>query len=164
MNQRYLDYALYNIWANDRLVNDLLEQDDQILNQELMGSYPTIRATLLHIWFAEAGWLSRLNENGWDTKKVNEFSGSNRELYIEWQKTSEDFKDFTSTAELDKEIQFEHKGEKFSIPSREIIQTVFNHGSYHRGQVVMMMRQLGVDKIAQTDYIEWVREKKRVNI
>ena len=164
MNQRYLDYALYNIWANNRLINDLLEHDEQILTKELIGSFPTIRATLLHLWFAETGWLSRLNGNAWEAKKVTEFVGTNHELFKEWQNTSEEFKDFTSKVDLEKEIQFEHKGEKFSIPSREIIQTVLNHGSYHRGQVVMMMRQLGITKITQTDYIEWVREKERGNI
>ncbi len=164
MNQRYLDYSLYNIWANNRLINNLSEQNEELLTKELVGSYPTIRQTLLHIWYAETGWLSRLVGNGWDTKKVDEFSGKNRELFREWKSTSIEFKDFTSHADLEKEIQFEHKGEEFSIPTREIIQTVFNHGSYHRGQVVMMMRQLGIGKIAQTDYIEWVREKDRGNI
>lgn len=164
MNQRYLDYALYNIWANNRLINNLLEQDNELLTKELIGSYPTIRKTLLHIWFAETGWLSRLIGNSWDARKVTEFSGTNQKLFKEWKNTSKDFKDFTSKADLEKEIQFEHKGEKFSIPTREIIQTVFNHGSYHRGQIVMMMRQLGITKISQTDYIEWVREKERGNI
>ena len=163
MNQRYLDYALYNIWANNRLINDLLDQSDELLNQELVGSFPTIRTTILHIWFAEVGWLSRLNEKGWEATKVTEFSGTNKELFKEWQNTSEEFKNFVRKSELEKEILFEHKGEQFSIPTREIIQTVFNHGSYHRGQVVMMMRQLGISKIKQTDYIEWVREKARSN-
>ncbi len=164
MNQRYLDYSLYNIWANNRLIINLSEQDEQLLTKELVGSYPTIRQTLLHIWYAETGWLSRLNGNGWDAKKVTEFSGTNRELFRAWKITSNYFKDFTSNADLEKEIQFEHKGEKFSIPTREIIQTVCNHGSYHRGQVVLMMRQLGISKISPTDYIEWVREKARGNI
>ena len=164
MNQRYLDYALYNIWANNRLIDDLLGQDDKLLSRELVGSFPTIRATILHIWFAETGWLSRLNENGWEATKITKFSGTNKELFEEWQKTSEEFKNFVSKSELEKGIQFEQKGDSFSIPTREIIQTVFNHGSYHRGQVVMMMRQLGITKISQTDYIEWVREKQRGNI
>jgi len=164
MNQRYLDYALYNIWANNRSINNLREHADRVMTQKLIGSYPTIRATILHIWFAETGWLCRLEGNDWDAKKVTEFSGTNQELFKAWGKTSEDFKDFTSKAELEKEIVFEHKGDKFSIPTREIIQTVFNHGSYHRGQIVMMMRQLGINKIAQTDYIEWVRERERGNI
>jgi len=164
MNQRYIDYATYNIWANNRLINCLLEQNEQLLTQELKGSYPTIRATLLHIWFAETGWLSRLNGNGWQAAKVLDFSGSNEALFKAWQYTSATFKNFVASADLEKEIPFEHKGEKFSIPSREIAQTVFNHGSYHRGQVVMMLRQLGITEIPQTDYIEWVREKARAEL
>ncbi|UGU15923.1 DNA polymerase [Sinomicrobium kalidii] len=164
MNQGYINYANYNIWANNRLINNLIEQDDELLNKEFVGSFPTIRATILHIWFAETGWLSRLNGNGWETSSVTNFTGTNNELFKKWLMTSERFKKFVEKADLEKEIQFEHKGENFSIPAREIVQTVFNHGSYHRGQVVMMMRQLGISKVSQTDYIEWVREKERGNI
>ncbi len=164
MNQRYLDYANYNIWANDTLIIDLLNLNEKLLVKELIGSFPTIRDTILHIWFAETGWLSRLNGKGWDTKTVTNFSGNNNELFKLWQITSKNFRKFIQNADLEKEIQFEHKGEKFSIPTREIIQTVFNHGSFHRGQIVIMMRQIGITKISQTDYIEWVREKERGNI
>jgi len=162
MNQRYIDYAIYNIWANNRLIADLLRLDDQLLNQEFIGSFPTISATISHIWFAETGWLSRLNGNGWEVSNVINFSGNTRQLFKSWQETSENFKKFVEHADLEKKIKFEHKGESFSIPSREIIQTVFNHGSYHRGQVVLMMRQSGISDISQTDYIEWVRENARV--
>lgn len=161
MNQRYTDYALYNIWANNRLITDLSAQEDQLLTKELVGSFTTIRATILHMWFAETGWLSRLHGNGWDAQKVEEFDGTNEELFIAWKRSAEAFKEFTLTADLEKEVQFTHKEVAYSIPTREIIQTVLNHGSYHRGQVVMMMRQLGIDQIRQTDYIEWVREKAR---
>jgi uncharacterized damage-inducible protein DinB len=34
---------------------------------------------------------------------------------------------------------------------------VFNHGTYHRGQLVTMLRQVGVTEIPQTDYIAFVR-------
>lgn len=164
VNQRYIDYANYNIWANNRLIDDLKGLDHELLHREIIGSFPNIRATISHIWNAETGWLSRLKENGWESSKVTNFTGTNIELFKEWQKTSEQFKYFVENADLEKEIKFEQKGEHFSIPSREIMQTVFNHGSYHRGQVVMMMRQLGISKISQTDYIEWVREKERGNI
>lgn len=164
LKQRYIDYARYNIWANNRLIKSLAGEVDELLNKELVGSFPTIRATVLHMWLAETGWLSRMNENGWKTSTVKNFSGTNKDLFEEWQMTSMKFKIFVENAALENEIQFEHKGESFSIPVREIIQTVFNHGSYHRGQLVMMMRQVGVLEIPQTDYIEWVREKERGNI
>lgn len=164
MHKRYIDYTGYNIWANNLIINNLLAIDDELLFKEMVGSYPTIRATILHIWFAELGWLSRLNGNGWNASKATSFTGSNKELFKEWQNTSKEFKTFVVNSSLEKEIIFEHKEEKFSIPSRELVQTVCNHGSYHRGQIVMMLRQLGITQIAQTDYIEWVREKERGNI
>ncbi|ETN94766.1 DinB family protein [Zhouia amylolytica] len=165
LKQRYIDYANYNIWANNRLISDLLAQEEGIMNKEVAASFSSIRATVLHIWAAETGWLSRLKGNGWsEVSKVRDFSGSNQSLFKAWQETSEEFKNFLVSADLEEEVSFEQKEEKFSIPAREITQTVFNHGSYHRGQVVMMMRQLGVSKITQTDYIEWCREKQRGNV
>ena len=109
MNQRYLDYADYNIWANNKLIGDLLKQDDKLLIKELVGSFPTIRSTVLHIWFAETGWLSRMNGKGWETKKVTAFSGTNEELFKQWIITSEYFRKFVKKSDLEKEIQFQHK-------------------------------------------------------
>ncbi|MBD0288544.1 MAG: DNA polymerase, partial [Flavisolibacter sp.] len=37
---------------------------------------------------------------------------------------------------------------------------LFNHGTYHRGQLVNMLRQLEVSPIPQTDFIVWSRRKK----
>lgn len=164
MNQRYLDDADYNIWANNRLIQDLSLLEDEFITKEITSSFPSIRSTVQHIWYAEAGWLSRLNGDGWDVAVINQFDGSNQLLYNNWQQTSEAFRLFVATADLENEIQFEQKGNSFSIPTGEIIKTVFFHGSYHRGQIITMMRQLGINKITQTDYIEWVREKERGNI
>lgn len=159
MNQQHLDYATYTTWANKRLIDNLSPTDDSLLEKELVASFPTIRATILHIWLAETGWLSRLKGLGWEASNVTNFTGSNQELFDAWQATSLAFQNFVESADLEKAIEFRHKGTSFSIPAREIVHTVCNHSSFHRGQIVMMMRQLGITEIAQTDYIEWVRLK-----
>jgi uncharacterized damage-inducible protein DinB len=161
MNKRYIDYANYNIWANNKLINNLLKNNDGLLSQKIVASFPSIRATIIHMWFAETGWLSCLNGNTWEANNVKNFAGSNKELFKCWQITSQNFKDFVEQNDLQKEVTFDSKGESFSIPKTEVVQTVFNHGSFHRGQVVMMMRQLGITDIMQTDYIEWVREHSK---
>lgn len=158
MKQRYLDYASYNIWANNRIISDLLLLDDTLLSRELVGSFPTIRATILHIWYAELGWLSRLKTNRWEAVQAEGFSGANDVLFRQWKETSRAFRDFVAAADIEQPVRFQHKGKGFVIPAREVMQTVFNHGSFHRGQVVMMMRQVGATEISQTDYIEWVRQ------
>lgn len=44
------------------------------------------------------------------------------------------------------------EGKKFSISVLEIITHVINHGTYHRGQIALLMRQLELNP-AVTDYI-----------
>ena len=161
MNSTYIDYATYNIWANKRMAQCLLKLDEKLLEEPIISSFPNIKVTLAHLWNAELGWLTRLQGNGWDTSKVKDFYGPTAQLIREWKQTSEHFKEFVASADLEEEVQFEHKGENFSIPFKEIAHTVFNHGSYHRGQIVTMLRQLGINEIPQTDYIEWVREQAR---
>ena len=159
MNQQRLNYATYTTWANHKIIENLRSYSDTLLEKELVGSFPTIRATILHIWFAETGWLSRLKGFAWDASNVTNFAGTNKDLFTAWHATSLDFQHFVETADLEKEIAFRDKGTKYTIPSKVIVHTVCNHSSFHRGQIVMMMRQLGITKIVQTDYIEWVRRK-----
>jgi len=51
------------------------------------------------------------------------------------------------------------KGEHFKQPIYKMLLHVFNHGTYHRGQIVNMLRQLGIEKIPQTDFIVWSRKR-----
>ena len=43
-------------------------------------------------------------------------------------------------------------------PLWQLVQHVTNHSTYHRGQVVTFLRQLGA-KPAATDLVAWDREK-----
>ena len=49
--------------------------------------------------------------------------------------------------------------ERFKQPVYQVILHVFNHGTYHRGQLVSILRQLGISDIPQTDFIVWSRKK-----
>jgi uncharacterized damage-inducible protein DinB len=49
-------------------------------------------------------------------------------------------------------------GDEFSNPLWQSLHQLTNHGSYHRGQVVTLLRQLGV-KPASTDLIDFYREQ-----
>jgi len=51
------------------------------------------------------------------------------------------------------------KREQFKQPIYQMILHVFNHGTYHRGQLVNILRQIGIEKVPQTDFIIWSRKK-----
>ncbi|MEI9934102.1 MAG: DinB family protein [Ferruginibacter sp.] len=52
------------------------------------------------------------------------------------------------------------KGDPFTQPLYEVVFHVFNHSTYHRGQLVTILRQLGVEKIPSTDLIVFYRYNK----
>ena len=52
-----------------------------------------------------------------------------------------------------------NKKEQFKQPVYEMLLHIFNHATYHRGQLVTMLRQLGVEKIPGTDFVLFCRKK-----
>lgn len=66
-----------------------------------------------------------------------------------------------STGELDRVVEYRNtKNPAFANPLRQMLQHVVNHGTYHRGQVTAMLRQLGANPLA-TDLIAFYREQSR---
>lgn len=50
------------------------------------------------------------------------------------------------------------KGQGFENTIRDVLNHIVNHGTYHRGQLSMKIRELGFQPPA-TDYIRWKREE-----
>lgn len=53
-----------------------------------------------------------------------------------------------------------NKREQFKQPVADVLIHLFNHQSYHRGQIVTMLRQLGATQIPALDYIVFTRKGK----
>ena len=66
-----------------------------------------------------------------------------------------------SDAALD-HVFFYHnsKKEQFKQPVYQVLLHLFNHQTYHRGQLVTMFHQLGITNIPATDFIKYCRMKK----
>jgi uncharacterized damage-inducible protein DinB len=50
-------------------------------------------------------------------------------------------------------------GQENAAPLWQLVQHVVNHSTYHRGQVVTLLRQLG-SKAVSTDMVTWDRERE----
>jgi uncharacterized damage-inducible protein DinB len=60
--------------------------------------------------------------------------------------------------DLDRVIRYKaFSGDEFSNPLWQSLHQVSNHATYHRGQIVTMLRQLGVKPVS-TDLIMYYRE------
>ena len=161
MKNHLLKLAKYNKWANQKFIQSLNAQEENFLFTQLDSSFKNIFETCKHIWLGELGWLARMENKGWQTKALDNFQGEPKDLFTAWQITSDAYIKFIETEDLTIEIEFMHDEINYSIPRSDMILTIINHGNYHRGQIVTMLRQLGINKIPKTDYIEWVREQRR---
>ena len=57
------------------------------------------------------------------------------------------------------EVRFQNfKGQEYATPLWQLGQHVANHSTYHRGQAITLLRQLGSKGVA-TDLVAWDRER-----
>jgi uncharacterized damage-inducible protein DinB len=160
MREILVDYARYNGWANSRLLEQAEGLTEEQQSREITSSFPGIYKTFLHLWNAERAWLRRME--GQEQMSISEdpFGGSFLELsrglkqadqsWIQWAEAQEGDAYFLTT------ITYRNsKGLESTQQRRVVMMQVFNHSSYHRGQVTTMLRQLGLEKIPATDFLVW---------
>ena len=155
--------AAYNIWANQKLLDVILALPEEKQNQELASSFKSLYLTLLHMFHAESVWWQRMKLLERINLPMETFKGSMQELADELLQQNSQWQQWVNSAT---EPMLEHvfqyytaKKEMYKQPVCQMILHVFNHGTYHRGQLVNMLRQLGIEKIPQTDFIVWSRKK-----
>ena len=148
MNKTDVEYLYsYNRWANARILDAVSGLTEEQFTMDMKSSHGSIRDTLSHILAAEWIWLERWN--GVSPKALLNPSafptvGALRERWSEVEQGYNEFIERITDASLDAVITYTNtKDEEWSYPLVQMLQHVMNHSSYHRGQVITMLRQLG---------------------
>jgi uncharacterized damage-inducible protein DinB len=152
----------YTVWANHRVLRAAATLSEDDFKRDLKSSHGGIRGTLAHTLGAEWIWLERWKGLS-PTRGIDESEfptllalrdrwaaiDAHRAAWLE--SLSEDAPSVVlSYRTLD--------GRAFEQPLWQVVQHATNHSTYHRGQVITMLRQLGA-KPASTDMILWDRER-----
>lgn len=163
MKELLQQLAAYNIWANQRILEIILNLPEEKQQQELPSSFKSLYHTVLHIWNAENVWWQRMKLQERITKPFDSFKGTMDELANELLQQNRQWQEWVNNATdaaLDHVFQYQtFEKEQFKQPIFQMLLHVFNHGTYHRGQLINMLRQLGVQKLPDTDFIIWSRRK-----
>lgn len=160
MKNQLLDYAQYNVWANQLIAKILINQDNSILDTEVKSSFPSLRKTVHHIWDAELIWFGRMQGKNlpWPPSE-HLFSDPSIDKFVE---TSKEFAAFVGRVDdffLNSSTAYKNsKGELFETENTGIIMHCMNHSTFHRGQIVTILRTLGVTDIPSTDLITFLRK------
>ena len=142
----------YNRWANTRTLDAAEKLDPAAFVRDLKNSFPSVRDTLAHILWAEWVWLRVRwkGESGATLLVATEFPtvASLRERFRAVDAERGTF--LTSLTEERLQQPFDYRdiaGNPMRLPLVQTMQHVVNHGTYHRGQITTMLRQLGATPI-----------------
>ena len=162
MKEIFVQYASYNVWATNSLLDVIRALPEEKLHLPINSSFPSIFKTLLHLLDAESIWWQRMNLKERIDKPSDGFTGDMIALGTAIQKQNKLWSDWVTAANENK-LQHEFfyhdsRGERHKSPVYQVLLHLLNHGTYHRGQLITMLRQVGVEKLPCTDFIAWARK------
>jgi uncharacterized damage-inducible protein DinB len=161
----------YDRWANARVLQAASRLSAEQFTQDLGGSFPSVRDTLVHILSGEWGWLAYWNESSHSPGFLPElqarmkarfspgaFPNSNA-VRLKWSEVEDELTEFVNrltNESLEKMLPFRAG----KIKLMHLMQHLANHSTYHRGQIAGMMRQLSSEPLS-TDFHVFLLERDR---
>jgi uncharacterized damage-inducible protein DinB len=152
----------YDRWANNRVLQAVSALSAEQFTRDLGGSYRSVRDTLVHIIGGEWIWLAYWKEPSPSPAFLTDLRTRRGALFepeafpnfvavqLKWAEVEEEQTEFVNritTESLETMLPFR----KTQVRLAHLMQHVANHSTYHRGQVALMMRQLGAEPVA-TDF------------
>jgi uncharacterized damage-inducible protein DinB len=163
MIQLLRQYSMYNAWANQTMLQRIQALNEQQVHATVASSFPSVYKTLLHMWQAENVWWQRLNRADTIVYVSETFTGSFEELAKEFAAQNEQWQQWMNTAgqqQLEDQFSFTRAGQQYTMTVHDMLLHIFNHATFHRGQLVTLLRQLGeTTAIPSTDFSTFTRLK-----
>jgi uncharacterized damage-inducible protein DinB len=161
----------YDRWANNRVLRAASALSDEQFTRDLGGSFRSARDTLVHIIAGEWGWLAYWKEPTLSAAFVADLRKRRDALFhpntfpnlaavqrkwAEVEKEQAEFVNGVTNESLRRMLPF--RTTQASLAN--LMQHLANHSTYHRGQIALMMRQLGAKPLA-TDFHVFLVEGRR---
>lgn len=157
------DMYQYHTWATHTILGRIQELPDSVLHQEVNSSFRSIAHALSHMYAVDQMWYLVLtgvsmpealhmcmprNEEIYDS--VEDYRQRYGELSKQYTAWFQDHSDLEHTILLDNPFA----GIR-DTSLAEIIFHLVNHGTYHRGNISTMLRQLGHASIMNDYSLFW---------
>lgn len=152
----------YNAWANHRSLEAAATVSDEQFIRPLASSFSSLRDTLAHICSAEWIWHQRFQGISPSAFPDLSMLTTAHDLSAYWAQQESALLAFVARLkqdDLDREMEYMTlKFGAYKNPVWQSMQHVVNHGTYHRGQVTTLLRQLGAKPLL-TDLMHFYRER-----
>jgi uncharacterized damage-inducible protein DinB len=154
----------FHYWARDRALAAAAKLTPEQFTRDMGNSFKSVRDTLVHLYSADWGWHEL-----WRGAAPASMPSSDqfpdldviRQTWSAHESKMRAFVDSLSDSDVARTIDYRTPDGTMarSLPIGQMVQHVVNHASYHRGQLTMMFRQLGVEPADSMDLIRYYREQ-----
>jgi uncharacterized damage-inducible protein DinB len=156
------DLLLYTLWADRQVLYSVRQVGAEDLTRDAGISFGSILGTLAHILGAERMWLSRFSGTPLDRVPSIEDFPTLLAWIAGWEETAAGLEAFLaglSDEQLAAAVTWTNtRGETFTRPLWQPVMHLVNHSTYHRGQIVSLLRQMGYP-VPTTDLIYYFLER-----
>ena len=153
------DLFTYGRWATAKTLESSDVLDAAEFAKAIGGSFGSVQGTLAHLYGADWVWLERFHGRSPSALPGAESLTSVSTIRERWEPVHRGLQKFVESlapARLGEPLTYVNfAGQTWTYPIGEALVHVANHGTYHRGQVATLLRQLG-KKAASTDYLRWI--------
>jgi len=151
----YLSLAAYNRWANGKAAAWLAEITDDQWQQTVASSFESVMQTAIHIASAQKIWVDFWKAESNPVYLSSCFTGTKSELIhllLESSKNLQAFIENYPEENYTNSISFLYPdGRKGAMPFWQTVSHIINHSTYHRGQLVTLLRNVGYTNFSSTD-------------
>jgi uncharacterized damage-inducible protein DinB len=156
MNHHSLKMYDYHKWANNQVISRIKELPESVYHKEIQSVFPSVAKTLTHIYRVDSGWLGIMSGKGFEEAMqsgeekepiaIHEMQGMFSDLSERYQMF------FSRQSDMERIIEFHNPwAGPTAVSLSDIVIHVVNHGTYHRGNLSAMLRQLDHSTV-MTDY------------
>jgi uncharacterized damage-inducible protein DinB len=155
----------YHYWARDRVLDALATITPEQFTRPMGNSFSSVRDTVAHLCSAERIWITRLKgetSKGLQTpERLPDLDAARKE----WAELESDMREQLARSgpeAVERTIEYQDlRGNDQSDVLWQILQHIVNHGTYHRGQITTMLRQLDSQPPKSMDLIAFYRERNQ---
>ena len=137
----------YNYWANEKLLAVVAQLKTEDFTRDVSGSYESIRNVLVHVMSAEWGWLDRCGGQARGPKLDPANYPDSSSVIDTWKRVEGYVQGFLAglrDADLARDVEFSlGTAEKHVVALGDLMHHAVIHAVHHRGQVALMLRELG---------------------
>lgn len=147
MKSHFLQLFDYDAWANAKVAECILEKP--IDNQKIILLFS-------HLLAAQKTWLNRCL--GKETPiKLWESDENWNNLRLRNQREWKDYIQSLNYNDFEQILSYQTStGIPFKTALKDIFTHLINHGTYHRGQIIQLLKEER-DSVPATDFIFWIR-------